>query len=92
MAGASENTNSTTTQRLYLNLMKNFKDSFFCSLSDAVIHSMLYMRPIQGQQILVSLTSWIEAKQYYYKIFHNWLILDGLTFYFIVQFSRLAYS
>ena len=41
VAGVSETRKSTTTQGIYLNLLKNFKDPFSHSFRDARFHSML---------------------------------------------------
>ena len=77
---------------MYQNLLKKFKDSFYHSLSNESFKSMLYIRLIQGQQLVISLTSRREAEQYCYKMSHNLLILAVLTFYLIMKFSRLNYS
>ena len=50
------------------------------------------MHLIQVQHIMLSLTSWREIEQNWYKMSHNWLILVVLKFYLIMNFSRLNYS
>ena len=77
---------------MYPNPLNNSKDSFYHSLSNAGIHSMLWMIIIQVQQLVIYLNLWIEAEQYCQNIFYNRLILSGLTFYLIMKFYRLTYS